>query len=381
MILKKVLRYFYYLYFNRFIKNVFRTNYNKKVLISYITKPFKKENKGHTNNFEVLSAAKIFHELGYQVDVMHYETPPPKLDRYDVIYGFGDVFRNYFESGLSGKKTIYYGTGMHVAHQNTASLARVKSVFNKKGCWLAKSSRFVEKTWSHQTTLVDAIIALGDEQCQKTYEAYYDGKVFSLPAPFYRTLDAAEINDNRCSDSRKKFLWFGSSGLIHKGLDLCLEYFSTRPDLTLHVCGDIFSEPEFLKAYDKELFSSANIIVHGFVGVESEVFKNILSSCVFVIFPSCSEGGSPSVLTAIGNGALIPIISHDASCSTGAEIFIESYDFSGIEQAILRAESYTENEIYDLANRNLETVLERNSQEAYFSKLKKLIVRITSDEM
>lgn len=371
----------YHFYMNRFVSDYFRSSYKKKVLIAYITKPFRSENKGHTNNFEVLSAAKVFHELGYQVDVMYYESNPPKLDGYDVIYGFGDVFRSYFDSGLLGKKTIYYGAGMHVAHQNTASLKRVKDVFKKKGVWLAKSSRFVEKTWSHQTTLVDAIIALGDEECRKTYEKYYDGKVYSLLAPFYNTLDASNIVDSRLIDSRKHFLWFGSSGLIHKGLDLCLEYFSTRPDLTLHVCGNIFSEPDFLKAYEKELFSSINIIVHGFVKIESEDFKNILSSCLFVIFPSCSEGGSPSVLTAIGNGALIPIISHEASVSTGFEIFIESFDFLGIEKAVLQAESLSENEIYDLANKNLMTVLEKNSQNAYFSNLKGIISRVVNDEM
>lgn len=381
MIASIFLRKIYSIYINRFIKNFFESDYNKKVLISYITKPFRNENKGHTNNFEVISAAKIFHELGYQVDVMYYEGTPPKLGGYDVIYGFGDVFQEYFESGLSGIKTIYYGAGMHVAHQNTATLNRIKDVYNKRHVWLAKSSRFVEKNWSHQTCLVDSIIALGDDSCKSTYEKYYDGIVYSLPAPFYKTLNAVDILKNRSTDAHKSFLWFGSSGLIHKGLDLCLDYFSTRPDLTLHICGDIFSEPDFVKVFDEELFSLSNIIVHGFVGVDSKEFKEILSSCSFVISPSCSEGGSPSVLTAIGNGALIPIITHESSVSTGNEIFIDSFDFSGIEKAVLQAELYSEYEIHELMTENLKVVMDNNSQDVYYSNLNKIISRIINHEM
>jgi glycosyltransferase involved in cell wall biosynthesis len=380
VILKKVSRYFYYLYFNRFIKNVFRTNYNKKVLISYITKPFKKENKGHTNNFEVLSAAKIFHELGYQVDVMHYESTPPKLDGYNVIYGFGDVFRSYFESRLLGKKTIHYGTGMHVTHQNTATLNRLKYVYKKKGVWLGKSARFVEKTRSHQTCLVDTIIALGDSHCQNTFKNYYDGSVVSLLAPYYQVLNAEEVMSKRHKSSRENFLWFGSSGLVHKGLDLCLEYFVTRPDLTLHICGDITSEPDFAKAFFEELYHRENIVVHGFIDIESDKFKDVLSLCAFNIFPSCSEGGSPSVMTVVGNGALIPIITREASASTGFAILIKSFDFSGIEEAVLKVESLSDDELIELQYKNLEFVQKNNSQSKYYANLKTIIERIVFDE-
>ncbi|MEO9656082.1 hypothetical protein [Marinomonas sp.] len=383
MILMKGLRFLYCMYADRPVENFFKKKTNKKVLISYITRPFRGENKTktHTNSFEVMAAAKVFNELGYRVDVMHYLNPPSNLKKYDVIYGFGDVFQNYFESGLTGKKTIYYGAGMHVSHQNTASLNRVKDIYEKKGVWLAKSARFVEKTWSHQTCLVDSIIALGDHECKNTYKKYYKGPIYTLPAPFYQVLDANDISRKRDRTKSKNFLWFGSSGLVHKGLDLCLEYFSTRLDLTLHVCGSIFSEPDFMKLYDKELFKSPNIVVHGFVDIQSNQFKEIIGSCTFIIYPSCSEGGAPSVLTAIGNGALIPIVSHESSVSTGYEIFIESLDFLGIEKAIFEAENYSYDELSVMAEENLRVVLTNNSQDAYYSNLKEIISRIISDEV
>ncbi|WP_369920503.1 hypothetical protein AB8E32_20560 [Marinomonas polaris] len=215
--IRLILKIIYNFYMNRFVSDFFGSKYSKRVLISYITKPFRINSKSHTNSYEVVSAAKIFHDLGYQVDIMFYENASPNLEKYDVIYGFGDVFKKYFESGFTDKITIYYGAGMHIAHQNTATLNRVKSVYEKKHVWLGKSSRFVEKNWSHQTTLVDAIIALGDQECKKTYRRYYEGPIYSLPAPFYKTLDAIKVANARNSESKKASYGLGALVLFTKG--------------------------------------------------------------------------------------------------------------------------------------------------------------------
>lgn len=47
------------------IRNYFNTTFNKSVLISYITSPFKEEglNLRHTNQAEALEIAKIFNEF------------------------------------------------------------------------------------------------------------------------------------------------------------------------------------------------------------------------------------------------------------------------------------------------------------------------------
>lgn len=380
-VIKFVIKFFS-LYRNRFIKNFFSKNYDKRVLFSYITTPFRKESLAHSNYYEVTAAAKIFDELGYVVDVMHYEGKITDLSRYAVIYGFGDVFQQYFESGINKKiSTIYYGAGMHVCHQNQSSLSRVKDVYQKKGVWLAKSARFVEKTWTHQTTLVDGIVALGNEQCAETYRKFYNGKVLSLAAPFFQTMDPNIILKERSYDANKSYLWFGSAGLIHKGLDLCLEFFSSRPELTLHVCGNIEAEKEFVQIYKHEIFVLPNIRVHGFVNIASESFKQILKDCSFVIFPSCSEGGSPSVLTTIGNGALIPIISKETSVATGFEIQIDELSVNGIKKAVDFSQSLTCNQIAEMQKKNLEFVLRYHNQDVYYANLKHAIKEILSHEM
>jgi hypothetical protein len=134
-------------------------------------------------------------------------------------------------------------------------LQRVKDVYIKKGVWLGKSARFVEKTWTHQTTLVDGIIALGNEVCANSYRKYYDGPVYSLPAPFYETQNGENIIRQRASSSKQHYLWFGGSGLIHKGLDLCLFIFH-KSRYFLHICGPIENEKVFIDIYKKELIDT-----------------------------------------------------------------------------------------------------------------------------
>ncbi|WP_194943042.1 glycosyltransferase [Limnohabitans sp. 2KL-27] len=365
---------------NRKIKNLYkRYNGEKKVLISYITSPFRIQSNAHTNNYEVVCAAKIFDELGYIVDVINYDNPISELDNYNVIYGFGDVFQKYFEGGFHAIKTIYYGAGMHVCHQNTATLKRVKDVYLKKGFWLSKSARFVEKTWSHQTTLVDGIIALGNHCCEETYRLHYDGKIVGINAPYFNSINPRSVLLNRKAGANKSYLWFGSSGLIHKGLDLCLDFFKSRPDLTLHICGHVAAEQDFNIAYRNELYQLSNIHMHGFVNINSEKFNEILENCSFVIFPSCSEGGSPSLITAVGNGALIPIITKETSVSTGYEIPIKGFSVMDLKEAIDASEKLSSEEIIRFQTLNLEYVMENNNKDTYYYNLKSAIKEILAE--
>jgi glycosyltransferase involved in cell wall biosynthesis len=358
------------------IKNYFKTKYPKNALLSYITYPFKKgEYFRHTNYFEAMSHAKILNELGYNVDVIDYDYQGEiDFSKYDLLVGFGDAFQRYFESGRNKMKTIYYGTGMHVCHQNHATLKRLKDVYLKRNVWLGKSTRYVEKAWTHQTYLVDAMIVLGNEICVESYRRFYEGQIFNIPAPFYKVIDAWELLES--NNIRKSFIWFGSSGLIHKGLDLVLKFFSKNPDLKLHICGPIKNEPDFERVYRKELYETPNIITHGFVDIKTEKFKEILKDCSFIIFPSCSEGGCSSVITLIGNAGLIPIITKETTISTGYEIWIEDFTVEAIENAVNKALLLSDKDILELRKKNLEYVLKNHTTEVYYKKLKEAYIDI-----
>jgi len=374
-ILKKIYKFFS----KKKIVNYFGTNYKKNTLLSYITHPFIKGQKlSHTSYFEVMSHAKILNELGFNVDIVdYYYDKYIDFSKYNVLVGFGEAFVKYFELGYKHLKTIHYGTGMEICFTNYVSLKRIKDVYSKKGVWLFNSARYIEKSWMPQVTLADAILALGNEICVNSYKKYSNAPIYPIPGLFYRTQDAYKIlQDRNMSNSKTNFLWFGSSGLVRKGLDLALEVFYRRADLTLHICGPIKNEPDFEKVYFKELYQTENIITYGFVDITSDVFAKILKTCAFVIFPSCMEGGSPSTLTAIGNGALIPIITKETTISTGNEIWIEDFTPEAVEEAVNKALSLGEDEIIKMQKENLEYVLKHNSQENYYRELKNAIEEI-----
>ncbi len=369
------------------LRNIFKTSYTKNVLLSYIVLPFtgvyKYSPVKHTNLYEAQYWAKALRTLKYNVDVINYDSARHiKLDKYDLICGFGDVFQHRFESWqLHDIKTVYYGTGMHVCHQNHASLSRVKEVYLKTGFWLAESARFVEKTWSHQTTLVDGMIVLGNQLLVESYRRFYDGPIHLIPALFLNAQDAEYVwreRETNPKNTGKSFLWFGSSGLIHKGLDLLLEAFEQRHDVKLHVCGPL-AEKGFLNTYRRHLHEVDNICVHGFVDVRSKQFSDILSVCDFVIFPSCSEGGASSVLTAIGNGALIPLVSRESTISVPHQISIETLTLDGVNQAINRALAIGDEEIIEWQWNNFRYVIENHSQERYLQELTSALQKIVSD--
>ena len=367
-----ILQFFY----NKIVKNHFNTNYKKRALLSYILLPFSKDSLSHTNFFEARSWARVLNELGYVVDIIDYRNEKEiDISKYNLICGFGNVFQRVFESEKSSKiRTITYGTGMHVFHQNLVSLKRVKDVHRKKGVWLGKSARLVEKTWTHNTLLVDGIISLGNQIAANSYRKYYNGLVLALPAPFYKTQNAENIIRQRKTKSLKHYLWFGSSGLIHKGLDLCLDYFVNNKDIFLHICGP--TEEEFMKAYHVELFESPNIKFYGFVDIKTKNFEDLLKTCSFCVFPSCSEGGAPALLTVIGNGGLIPIITKETGVETGHQIWIDGFDYKSIEAAINSSKELSFKEVQDLQYKNYYYVENNHSQEQYFKLLKNSIKEI-----
>ena len=323
----------------RFLKNINKCSTgNPRALISYTVIPFLSKKQSHTNQQESRVIAGLFDQLGYQVDFIHY-TNPKKLNYqdYDVVFGFGEPFENSFRDSNCKAKRIYYATGAHVFHQNPAEAQRVIN-FNAKYSANLMPKRLVPWCWTLSSTFSDLLIVIGNEWTASTYRNFSDKPVLPINATALLNKDSANIQ-RHLPTARNNFLWFGSSGLVHKGLDLCLEYFVNHPEYTLHICGP--QEPEFFSLMQK-LLVNPNIIYHGFVDVNSEKFIDIASHCLFAILPSCSEGQATALLTAMGAG-LIPI----GSRYTGIDIeqlgyLIECLDVDSIDYAIKQARAQSD---------------------------------------
>ena len=289
-------------FFNRKIENYYNTDYEKNVLISYITRPFIEGlNFSHSNRIESFKIAETFNELGYNVDIINHDTTK-KVDfsQYNIIFGIGNLFENSLVKKDVNKIYIYYATGSYFAFQNAAEMSRIVNLYNRKGI-LFKPVRLIEKTKYLATQLSDAIIITGNDH---TISSYRNSKMPILKVPVsVVNIGSNYLKKDDLDKSKTNFIWLGGNGLIHKGLDICLEVFKDSPNLTLHVFGP--EEKMFMEVYKKELLLP-NIKFYGYIDVTSSKFIQLSKKCLFTIYPSCSEGQSGALLTCMGMG-LIPL--------------------------------------------------------------------------
>ena len=225
--------------------------------------------------------------------------------------------------------------------------------------------------FQYSVFLSDVIIGLGNEFVANSYEKYTKVPVAMLDLFYHQ--DEVDLTTKNYDNSKKHYLWFGSSGLLHKGLDLCLDFFIQNEEFILHICGASESETDFWRYYKPLIENKNNIINHGFINVRSEEFKKILKTTAYLLLPSVSEGGSPAVLTACGNGGLIPII--PKSCGLSLEdfgiVYSEGTDLGEI-LLNLKHENLKEKSIAIQKHIQSKYTLKR-----YRDNLKKIIIQFT----
>ncbi len=307
------------------LPNVLNTSHQKVALLAYIKSAFESDYTQipttHTNIYTTIIIAEILNELGYNVDVINWsDSFEGDTSKYELIFGLGKPVEDILlrKPKDSKPKIISFGTGCNPLFSDPLTFARGKEFYYKKGRFLMQSLRYSEENWTLQHEIPDWIIVHGDKFCTDTYRKY---AVNSVLAPVF-IYHQVERTDEDWQKAKPGYLWFGSRGGIHKGLDLCIETFKTLPELTLHICGDFGAEPEFMEIYKEDIENSDNIHFHGYVDIQTDVYKEILASCAFMIFPSISEGNSPSVITCMANGGLIPVV------PLNADVNMEEY---GIE--------------------------------------------------
>jgi glycosyltransferase involved in cell wall biosynthesis len=202
-----------------------------------------------------------------------------------------------------------------------------------------------------------------------------DEKILQVPG-FYHSFHTPNLLQKNFKEAKNHFLWFGSSRFIHRGVDLLLDIFLRRTDLYLHICGPIQNEPMFWNNYQARLAKSKNIFIHGFVDITSVVFKRILDRCAFLIYPSASEANSASVLTVLGNGGLIPIVTKNCSLDFPSfSIEIEggvdnAVEERNIEKAIEKALTYSIEDIKSNSEAAFDFVKEHHSTERYEERMR-----------
>lgn len=313
-VLKKInIKMKYYFMDYLIFKNVCHTRYNKKVLLLYIAAPFFNRNDTHTNHQVSVAIAQVFQSKGYNVDVAQYSIKRKiNCAKYDIVFGFGAQFDKLLREmpNDSKIKTIAFLTGASAYYANVAELHRL-AYFRKRNNATLKLRRQDHESDGlmdlEALQNVTAAICTGNAWSVSTWKDMIKS-IYHITATGFDSVKLSDIN--RDVDSAKKnFLWFSGAGMLHKGLDLCIEAFRGNRDLHLYIAG--VKDPDFYEFYKGD-FESENIHYCGFINVKSEKYRELCEKCLFCIFPSCSEGGATSVLTTMFSG-MIPIVTETAS--------------------------------------------------------------------
>ncbi len=283
-----------------------------RALVSYIVDgllvpPGESLPHSHTNFWESRQIARTFADLGYRTDVIHWTNQEfEPATPYDV---FVDVRLNLERlAPLVGDDCVkiqHIETAHHSFH-NPAQLARLEALAERRGATI-RPQKLIEE--NRAIEIADHGVAVGNDFTLGTY-AFSGTPLHRVPISVPFEYPAPEGKD--FDTARRRYLWFGSGGLVHKGLDLVLEAFAGMPDFHLTVCGPIHMERDFEAEYARELYETPNIETLGWIDVSGNSFRELCDRTFGVVYPSCSEGGGGSVITCMHAG-LVPVVTREAS--------------------------------------------------------------------
>jgi glycosyltransferase involved in cell wall biosynthesis len=277
------------------------------VLVSYILDPFLLPADAplphsHTHFWESRQIARTFVDLGYRVDVISWKNTdfvPEK--RYRAVLDVRLNMERWAEILPPGCVKILHAETAHWSFNNRAQRERLEGLAERRGIRLPPN-KMVEE--NRAVEAADCVTLIGNDFTAGTYR--FAGKP-TYPISISTPLTYPEL-DRSFEECRRRFLWFGSGGLVHKGLDRVLEAFEGMPDLHLTVCGPIQQEREFERAYYRHLYDLPNVHTYGWIDVAGDDFLDLCRRTVALIYPSCSEGQCGGVVTCMHAG-LIPAVS------------------------------------------------------------------------
>ena len=280
--------------------------------------------------------AKVIGSFGYNVDVVNYadDRAVSRIkDKYDLIVDIRVRPAGFWSANMNeGCKTVVYLTGSSPEFAYERERERLADLERRRGVKLKvrRTNWNLNPEVSIQLEKADAVWFIGNEYNLRTFSNYRLPPVSLIRNNGYSFtwLKKDIVRDKR------NFLFFASSGQVHKGLDLLLEIFGREGfEYNLYICSIFMDEEDFCEAYKHELFERPNIFPVGWVDINGPAFREVTEICAYTLMPSCSEGCAGSVLTAMSAG-VIPIISRECGVDGESVVYLPDCRIETIEQYI-----------------------------------------------
>lgn len=336
------------------------------VLLSYIIDPFllrpgEPVPYSHTHFWETATIAETFVEAGYRVDAISW-TNGEFLPRrgYDFLI---DPRLNLERLAPLLPETavkILHTDTAHYTFNNPAQEERHRALRERRGTAL-RPVKMLPVNRAAETA--DVITHLGNDFTRETYR--FAGKpMFRIPISVPFTYDWPEGKD--FDVVRRRYLWFGSGGLVHKGLDLVLEAFAGLPDFHLTVCGPVRREKDFEREYFRELYETPNIHTYGWIDVGRPEFVELARRTLGLVYPSCAEGGGSSALTCLHAG-LIPVVTRETSIDLdpGYGVELAGASVEEIRDAVRELSGRDAKTLEEMARKAWSFARERHTKETF----------------
>jgi glycosyltransferase involved in cell wall biosynthesis len=320
--------------------------------------------------------ARSFASAGFSVDVIDFANDsfvPQK--RYDVLVSARtDLERLAGYVPETCFKVAHLDTAHFLTH-NANAAERLKNIRDRHGVSL-RSNRMVEDNWAIENADVGCV--LGNEFTVNSY-LFAKKDIYRIPLSSVRTYEWQD--DKSFEDCRDTFLWFGSGGFAHKGLDLVIDAFMELPDLKLIICGPLDQEPRFVRAFEQQMFHSPNIETLGWIDVTSDEFSDLRRRTVATIYPSCSEGGGGSVITCMHAG-IIPIVTAEASVDVDDfGIVLESASIDAIRKAALALSTASTDELRRRAMSAWNTARSSHTRDIFAERYQRFVNEVVIPEV
>jgi glycosyltransferase involved in cell wall biosynthesis len=351
-----------------------------KVLLSYIPDAFTSPDAEalshrHTHYWESSQIAATFLANGFSVDVVHYDDANfvPRKD-YDILVSARTNLERLARLLPKNCLKIAHLDTAHFLTNNANAYARLVSTRERRGVAL-RNLRMIEQNWALEAADIGCV--LGNDFTADSYR--YAGKpIYRIPISCTDTFDWPEQRD--FEQARSHFMWFGSAGFVHKGLDLVLEAFRELPELSLTVCGPMESEIRFTKAFHDDLYETPNIVTPGWTDVTEPGYMSICRKSIATIYPSCAEGGGGSVLTCMHAG-LIPVVTRESSVDVGDfGIVLSAATIGDIKAAALQLASMSVTELENRARVAWEYARTHHTRETFTRDYEQFVENVVMPE-
>lgn len=319
------------------IYNLYNTGYDKTVLISYITSPFRHENHfTHQNYITSHIVAECFSALGYNVDVVGYDDRNVKIvyEKYAVFFGFGHNLERSFYFPDRTIPRIVLVTGAHEDLHNKMSLTSVRDFYKTSGKWLTSEVNVLPASTYYSMFDADVAIVLAKGHILEDYRSRFKNSLHSLNNNIIGSFSTFKTKG--ASDRNKNFLFLSGAKLVTKGLHILLEVAKKRADLNFYVVVPSINA-DFEAHYMDILYGSKNVFLSKNLRMDSVEMQDIVERCSYSLAPSYIDGFPGGTIEPMSAG-LIPIVSR--FCGFPKEDFIfEMEDLSpdGLEATIAQA--------------------------------------------